>query len=580
MAPRPSWWIPAALAAALAACTGSITGGEGAGGTGGTGGGAPGEEGAPAPDEAPPVIEISAPARGAMVEGAEVEVVGRVRDDASAVTALTVNGQPAELAADGSFRLVLPTPPGITLVETLARDEAGNERADVRAVLAGTLVDQATPVTAGITAHIGTRALDGFTRRVRSVANGTNLTALATALNPLVNTGSGCNSARVYVDSVGRSGISVAAAPVTGGIDADVTVRDLVVRGRVTFRALCISGSTSWTIRATGYDVGGLLRPSVSSGDLRVGIANVTSGFRGFQLSVGSIPGFVTDLIRNQVRDRLAAMLRGKITQVVPAQATAFLDEFMVDSWTVSLLGQSARFAIAPTSTSWNASGGSLALEVRSSLEGVTGASYLGTPRARPSSATMTSTGLRVSLADDVVNQLLAAVWAASGFEVALEPTIAEALAAIDADVAGAELTLLLPPVVSFDHAGDGAARLTIGDLVLQATDSSGAPVVKVVLSAELALAAGATESRRMKVVTEGARVRVQALDGDDAFLAELDPDTLDSLARLALDHLAGEADRVLAALPVPGLTGVSVTSPTVEPVAGYLVLGGALSFQ
>ena len=579
MALRSSWWIPAALTAALAACTGSITGGDAAGDPVGGGGGAPGEEGAPAPDEDPPVIEITAPLRGAMVEGVEVEVVGRVVDHASAVAVLTVNGQPAELAADGSFRLLLATPPGITLVETIARDEAGNERADVRAVLAGTMVDQATPVRAGITAHIGTRALAAFTRRVRTVANGTNLTALATALNPLVNTGSGCNSARIYVDSVGRSGISVAAAPVTGGIDADVTVRDLVVRGRVTFRALCISGSTSWTIRATGYDVGGLLRPSVSSGDLRVGIASVTSGFRGFQLSVGSIPGFVTDLIRNQVRDRLASMLRGKITQVVPAQASAFLDEFMVDSWTVSLLGQPATFSIAPTSTSWNASGGSLALDVTSSLGGVTGASYLATPRARPSSTTMTSTGLRVSLADDVVNQLLAGLWAASGFEVALQPAIAEALAALGADVAGAELTLLLPPVVSFDG-GDGAARLTIGDLVLEATDRTGATVVKVVLSADLALAAGASESRRMKVVTEDARVRVQALGGDDAFLAELDPDTLDSLARLALDHVAGEADRVLGAIPVPGLPGVSVSSPTVEPVAGYLILGGALTLE
>jgi hypothetical protein len=574
--------IPAALVAlTLAACTGNITGEGGEPGAGGPGSGAGGGGGAspPPPDVEPPVIEIISPLRGAMVEGSTVEITGRVYDAASAVTDLHVNGDLVKPEPDGSFELTLSVPAGITMIETYARDQAGNEQRDVRSVLAGTMVDQATPVKNGITAHLGTTALRGFTSRVSTAANQTNLTSLARALNPLVNTGSSCNSAKIYVDSVARSGVSVTSAPVTDGLDTSVSVRDLVVRGRVTFRALCISGSTSWTIRATSYNVRGLAKPYVGSGDIRVGIANVTSGFRNFQLSVGRVPGFITDLIRTRVRDRLASMLRTKVTQIVPAQATAFLDEFRADSWSTSLLGQTANFTMVPTSMSWNSQGGSIGLEVKSSLRGVTGNTYLSTPRARPSTTTMTSTGLRVSLADDVVNQLLAGLWATSGLEAILEPVIASALAGFGTEVAGAAVTLMLPPVATFDTEG-GTARLAIGDLVLEALDESGRTLVKVAVSADLELAAGSSADSRMKVVTEGARVRVQALNGEDEFLSELDPATLDSLATAAVQLVAREADRVLAAVPVPGLTGVSITSPTVTPVDGYLILGGPLTFQ
>src|SRR5919197_5973082 len=118
-----------------------------------------------------------------------------------------VNGSPAELADDGSFQATLPLIEGITLIETEARDSAGHSATDARAVLAGTLVDQATPVAGGVVANLSAQALTGLSGMVSDLANGTDFTALATSLNPVVDTGDGCDSAKVFIESVQHSGI-------------------------------------------------------------------------------------------------------------------------------------------------------------------------------------------------------------------------------------------------------------------------------------------------------------------------------------------------------------------------------------
>lgn len=555
---------PALLLASLAACSGTITDGKG--------GGDPN-------DTTPPVVEVTSPPRGTVTEDTSVVVAGRVTDSQSGV-GLTVNGQAVTVAPDGSFSTTIEVGEGITLFDTIATDASGNQANDARAVLAGTLVPQETAVAEGVVANLSREALGGLGGLVGNLANNTDFTALATALNPVVDAGGGgCNSARVYVESVGHGGVEVGVAPVAGGIQAAVTMRSLVVRGRVSFRALCIGGSASWTITADDYDVGGVITPALADGSISIGLASVTSAFRGFNLDVNNVPGFIENIFEGDVRDKLAQILRDKVNEMVPSMATAFLAEFLADAWDVSLLGQTVSLAVRPSAMSWTEQGGTIVLDTSATVAGVEGASYLASPRPRPSEADMASTGLRVGLADDVLNQLLAAIWASGALEDAMVPGDADALgAAFGGDVASASMTLMLPPVANFDTT-TGTARITIGDLMVTAVDPSGATLASFVVSADIDLAVETSSDGRVKVVTRTPRILAQVLEQAPTLLVPLDKDKVAAIAELAIKTISLKADSLLENLPVPGLADATIMSPTFQPVMGYMLLGGEIQF-
>jgi hypothetical protein len=560
--------IPALLVASLAAgCTGNITGfGEGGGDA--------------ERDHTPPVIEMTSPQRGVFTEDSVAEVTGKVTDLESGVQSVTVNAQPVILNTDGTFTGQINLPAGITLIETVATDLNNNTSNDSRSILAGTLGQLSLPVADGVIAHLSAVAMQGYGGMISDLANNTDFTALATALNPVVNTGDGCNSAKIYVNSVAHEGVEVEVAPQNGGLGTQVAIRGLRVTGRVTFRALCIGGSASWTIRADAYDVGGKIVPSLAAGEIDIALDNVSSGFRGFDLDVGSIPGFIVDLFEGRARDALAGILRNKITQLVPPLATDFLAEFLSDSWAISLLGQQVDFSVYPSAMNWTAEGGTIVIDTKSTIAGFEDAMYLSTPMTRPSTTSMASPGLRLGVADDVLNQLLSSLWASGAMEDALLPVDSEVLsAAFGAAISTATVTLALPPVANFDTL-TGTGRITIGDLQVDALGQGGETLASIVMSAEIDLAVETSSDGRVKVITRPARIAPQILSQSDQLLAPLDNQKVTAIADVAIKKLSGKADELLGSLPVPGLADATIMSPTFQPVAGYLLMGGQIAFE
>ena len=306
----------------------------------------------------PPTIEVLTPARGTVTGDGTITVTGRANDPESAIVQVTVNGTPASLAGDGSFEASVELGEGITLIETIATDRGNNTISDARAVLSGTLVDQGVPIDDAIAAYISRQAMEGLGDLVSNFASGIDLTALAQSYNPVVNSGDSCNDYKAYIDSVQRGPIEVSALPAGGGIDADVSIRELVIRGRVTWEVLCVNGGTTYTITATAYDAGALIRPSLSSGDITIQLDGLTSGFRSFNLDVSGLPGFVEDRFENAVRDKVASILRDKIASIVPPLANQFLDGFVSKSYSLSLFGQTVDLAFWPSAMSWTDQGG------------------------------------------------------------------------------------------------------------------------------------------------------------------------------------------------------------------------------
>lgn len=545
----------------LAACSGTVTDDAGGGTT---------------RDVTSPLLEIDSPARGTMVEGVAVTVTGRVTDAESAIAEVRVNGQVATLTGD-NFSLELTGSSGINVLETQATDAAGNVAIDDRAVLIGELADQGTPITDGIVTRIDGTAMDALGAMVSEVADNTNFTALATALNPVVDTGDGCNSAKVFVESISKSGVPVAAGPTAGGIATEVSVEDLEVRGRVTFRAVCIGGSASFTITAASYDVGGRIRPTLVGGDLQVALDGVTSAFTDFSLDVGGIPGFVENLFAGQVRDKLADILRDQVQAMVPQLATSFLADFLADDWQVPALGQTINLSIRPTQMTWDAGGGRIALETRSTIEGVEGASFLSTPTAAP--VDLGADGLAVALADDVANQLLAGMWASGALEVGYSPGDGDPVRAFFGEADRVTVKLSLPPVIDADTT-TGTMTLAVGDVIVEVIDDDGGAgtLAELAISAELDLSATLTAAGEVMLQTGSPRVVGQVLTQAAGLAVPLDRAKVAAFAELAIKKFAGQTDDLLRTLPIPGVPGAAITAPTFEPRGGYVVLGGTLS--
>lgn len=546
----------------LSGCTGTIT-----------------RDGLDPDDHLPPTVEVETPERGTITGETSVTVNGRAHDAESAVLQVTVNGTLATLADDGSFRATLTLGEGITLLETVATDGGGNTATDARAVMTGNLMDQTAPVADAIAAFVSPQAMTGLADLVNTFTSGIDLTALARSYNPVVDTGDSCNDYKAYVDSVERGPIEVSAEPADGGIDGRVTIRDLVIRGHIDYRAVCISGSADYTVTADAYDAGALIAPAVADGDLSIGLEGVTSGFRGFNVNVNGIPGFVEDRFEDDVRDKVAAILRDKIQSIVPPLASEFLDSFVSRTYQVDLLGQTIQFSVWPSAMSWSAAGGSLVLDSNTSVMGVEG-KYVSTPSQRPSDADLASPGLRVALADDVFNQLLASVWSSGALEDTLLPGEHEGLGgALGADVDSATVTMMLPPVASFDTT-TGTSRLTLGDLVVDAYSVDGGTLASFAVSAQIDLAVTTGASGRVQLVTGKPRILAQVLEQSSSLLTELDSSKAAAIAELAITQLTIKADDLLADIPVPGLPNATIASPTFQPVSGYLMMGGELQFE
>jgi hypothetical protein len=525
-------------------------------------------------------IEIQTPERGTLSQESQVSVTGKVTSTDADIESVDINGTAVTPGGDGTFQATVPLAEGITVIQTTARDAAGNQAIDARGVLAGTLVDAATPVTDGVMISISGEAMSGLSTAVSDLANGTDFTALATSLNPVVNTGDGCNDARVFVESIEHGPIDVGVTPAAGSLSAAIGIGSLVVRGHVDFSAVCIDGSAGFTMTADSYDVGGSIVPSLSGSEIAVTLEGVTSNFTGFGIDVNGVPGFVESLFTGTARDKIAEILRDQISQMIPPLANSFLSGFLAESLTIPIFGQNLSLAIAPTEMTWTEQGGTIVVDTTATVEGLEGATYLSTPTARPSDADLGATGLRVAVADDVLNQLLASIWASGALDDTMLPLPGDALsAAFGGDVASAQLTMILPPVANFDTT-TGTARLTVGDLQLDAVSSSGETLASFVLSAEIDLAVESSSDGRVKIITSAPQIVAQILSQSEGLALPLTPDQVAAIAELGIKQVSLLADDLLENIPVPGIAGATITAPTIQPAGGYLLLGGTLTFE
>ncbi len=550
---------PLALVVLLSGCTGTVM-----------------DQGPGSSDKVAPQLTITSPDRGTLLEGGEVVVRGQVADLDSGIGEVAVNGVAAQVASDGTFTATLTVPPGITVLETIARDRAGNQSRDVRALLSGTFATVDQSVGQAVAARLGPGAFGVLGDLLAGVLHQADLAGLAQELNPLVDEGGSCLGVEVDLRNITKSGVAMDLIPTTGALATNVAVSDIDVELRARYKVACIGGSSTIHIRARTTNLGGQVGLALDQGALVVSLSGVAVSFQGFSLDIGGIPGAIEDLIDGKVEREVKKALENALQDVVPGMAQSMLSELTSSEWTLSVLGQPVTVGIRPRP----ARGGLIALDSTIAVEGGDGAMYASTPTSPPAALMGAMDGLGVGLADDLVNQLLSSFWASGALEQAF--AVGEDLpvgAFFGPDVDRIGLELLLPPTVSAAMTGDGL-RLDIGDLIVSALDEDGGQgtLARFAVSTSIDFGVSVTPDGRLLLTTGEPRVWGQVLEQSPTLPIELDDEKVVAMAGLVIRQLSKKADEAFSSLPVPTIADAVVAEPTAASSEGYLLLSGRLT--
>jgi len=519
---------------------------------------------------APPLLEVTSPARGTMEEGLTmVAVRGTVApspEAGAAITRVAVNGVTAELAADGSFVANVAIAPGATLLQTVAVDADGNQASDTRAVVTGTLRPADAMIENAISAALSAAALDRLGGSAATLVEQSDLGAFVAPYNPVIAKGltngeEDCLYGKVSV----RPGLDVSTAaiglvPGDAGLAIDVELKDLVVPLHARYAAACLDGDTDLTVRARRARVRGTLAVMATAGKFDVRLQSPQVTLEGFAVDASGVPGAVLDLL--DLDQEMGDVLAWAIERFMAPVVDQALRGVAVGPQRVELLGRTVEVAVTPAGVGFDAAGAEVVLDGRLMVVGGD-ARFVYTEDQVP--PRRTGAGFELAVADDTMNQALAGFWA-SGALALRQP---HELGLFD----GVALDARLPPVVS--PAGDGSLRLALGDLIVD-FQTAGATRARVAMNLEMNLRVepNAAYDGAVRLAIDLRALKADVLDNatgvPDHELETLFP----GIATTMLDTMSP----ILGAIPLPSVYDLSVTDLRVGGDAGYVTVSGELN--
>jgi hypothetical protein len=517
--------------------------------------------------DAPPVLEVTSPARGTTSEGDQVTVTGRVTDDRSGVR-VNVNGTPVVPSADGSFSTTITVQAGLEIIETHAIDSGDNDVRDVRAVLSGTLEASDGSVASPIGARVSPAALTAVGNALANTAEAIDFTAAGVAMNPVYNN-TGCLGARIDIQTITLSDIDIGLTPTAGALSTAVVIDDVVVKLRANFKVACIGGSTTITVRSTRAKINGGLGLAVSAGKLNATLPTASVSLEGFTIDVGGVPGAIESLLKGEARKAVENALTKVIKDKVPPMANTALSGVLAKPFNAALLGHDTTVTVTPDALEVSGDGIYAAVNTKLVVAGGEGGMYISNPVPMSAALMQASSGLSVAIADDTVNQLFAGLWAAGAFEqnVGIE-SVGVLASLLDDDAASLAIELMLPPTVS---TMGGALELGVGDLIVSVKDASGVEIQKLALSLSTTLAAGPTQTGAITMAVGAPTVYAQVLAQTDVVDRPLTAEQVEGIVTGVWGVIGGQADAALAKLPMPAVGGVTLGAPAVEGRDGFV---------
>jgi hypothetical protein len=548
--------------------------------------------------------------------------------DTNDVESVTVNGNPATLAEDGSFTAPITTRFGINFVDVAAVDGFGEESTKVCSFLAANQWGSATTSLANTIMlklvqaawDDGSRGggLDDFDDILSTVLNSSGprdaVHAALLAANPIKP--SSCDrevcafgvcvcvlsSELTYIDSVFGGPHSSQLGLVSGGVAPIAQLNDLRLRMRVRGRAAGIPYDTTGWVNISSVRVQLVLdarlsggRPSLTtrSGSVLVTVGNITTDFSGID---GAIINIIVQLAQGTVRNLVANTLRNYVVN----NFDALLDDVM-SNLDISTLGTTfnvpritggapipVSFGVGFSSLDTTSSRMLIGISTRFSAPIANNYFTLGVPLppgsvlVDPSSVTRTGVAAHIG----IFNQVLHALWRAGMFEATITG------ADIDPDLpadATASVVTRLPPVAQVIGS---EVEIHLGGIEV-AVDHPDLPN-------NLQVSLGAT--LRTTVTLNGNDLRFGGItigeihiSTDAISLGPADQQQLEDMLRPLLQQLADTAlNDALPAIPLPTFTipsslgpyglpvgeELGITSPTLTTAPQHFTLRGGFGIR
>ena len=586
-------------------------------------------------------MEISTPERAAFIESASdiVSVQGTATDAQNAIVSIIVNGQ-EQLGSPGGlsvpFAADLTTPWGLTIITASATDACGNQSEVAQAFIrsdafyaAATTVDPAAKITQGLITHFNQPAIDDQVRATfddmasigQAVSDSVDWAASLNAGVPNVlaadtsAAGRSCSgifdfwTELYYV--VTRGGIAVGSPTIdliqaqpqslnTGvsvsnfGVPINANLRQYTCTAGV--KLLAVNTNVGGDVTVQDFSATADLDVDSVAGEIDVGVSNLTATANiDIDLSCGFpfatlCNAIIEPIINLFINNNLIQSFANLFLQFIDIHVASFLVEYAPGD-TITLpppfngsfgigLSVDAATVAGPAGT------GSVTLEYGYQvIPGARGTTIPvtapGAPRHDGAAITFANQGyeLGFGIKDDVVNQLLWAVW----YQGVLEDLDLTALiATANLPVENLALRPLLPPVLMPDGQPN-RIQVGLGDVLIDASidlDTVLGPPFTGVVSFEAVgsiVFAGtlnldpASQSLGFDLDTTTVEIQIIATDAPPVSIA-----ALQDFVEQSFENISGAlVERLLRRVTIPTLN-LNAIAPSVFAEGEILALAGA----
>lgn len=518
----------------------------------------------------PPVLKITSPKRSLIQDrGGLVVVTGTVTPNeisGEPIEKVIVNNVQATVGADGTFTAAVQVQPGATLLHTTARDAAGQEASDTRSVHAGELRPVGANIENAITAAVSTQAFAKLSAAAGPMIEGIDMGAMLAPMQPMVHmgdeTGEDCLFARMYVDDVNMSNVTISLIPTNAGLQFRAQVDGLDVPARARYSAACVDGSNTIRVKATKVVVAGTLviTPSGNEG-FKTSLTNETVQITGLDIQASGIPGSIIDLLR---LDTVAGFI---VSKAMPFAMEPMMNQALgglAGPQMIDVMGKTLHMEVDPTAIDIDSNGALVTLSAKVLLAGSESSpGFIFTDNGIPSMDA--GTGMQIGLADDLANEMLAEVTAIGMLNLAMP--------AHGGTFDNTNIAMTLPPMVSADP-NDGKMKVILGDMMVTFTDH-GTPVAKAALSAAIELKIVPASNGFGVALELGTPVtHVDVLDEVENTTRLTKTD----LAKATEVCLAGQItaiSKLLTNIPLPSVAGVQMRNMSIGSDDGYVMVRG-----
>jgi glucodextranase-like protein len=525
-------------------------------------------ESGPGEAKQPPVLTITSPARSLIQSQAgKLTVTGTAVPGAhgDALAKVMVNDVAATLSPDGSFTAAIDIPQGATLIQTVATDVNGVAVSDTRAIQAGALHPVGTNIDRAVAAAISADAFAKLSNAAGPIIKGLDMPAMLRPLQPMLSLGGSLANLKLSVDNLRFSDIKVALVPVAGGISFSAEIDGLDIPARIDYAGTLVpDGSTQVRVTADKITIAGTLNvtPNGMAG-FKIKLTNPDVHITNADLSASGLPGLILDLLdANKVINTVAPV--GAELAMGPLVNLAL--GALAGPKSLDVLGKKLDLQVAPSLVDFSPDGGVVEMNMKAMLQGADASpGFIFTDHAAPVMDRVV--GLQIGLSGNLANELLAELHALG----ALNLSMPQNAGVFDT----AQIQLTMPPMISAD-ASDGEMRVVLGDMFATFT-SHGTPVGKAAINAKVELKIAPVAGGGAVALQLGKpEIHVDTLD-DVANTTGLGDKDLAAATAAVLGAQIDAITKLLVAIPIPSIAGLSLHDLSISGDDGYVMLSGQL---